>query len=279
MQRRYGFFSSSHPAALACQHNRLATLRAEPYSILAGSTKKPSKASSKPPRSPSSTSHTLAHRASTQSLLPTLSSADMALEEKRIDKWGEMLVAARKDRGGNTQDWTVPAGWWDGRAGGGGGKYRKLQRRVFKGVPDRWRRAAWGLMMERMAEEVSGRERVQSLEALQDEYRVRLRLSAVAGLELTHSLKTGVHLDAVERGRADRPRRAAHHLGARPIPHAVRAGPALALPRSARVRPPLRRHWWLLPGYGPDRRDSPVLLRARGELELPVPSRGVATKS
>ncbi|KAK4699309.1 hypothetical protein P7C70_g6952, partial [Phenoliferia sp. Uapishka_3] len=116
---------------------------------------------------------TLGHRASTSSMLPELTQNDMALETKRIDKWGEMLEVGKKDRGGNTQEWSLKRGWWDGRgkAGEATGKYRKFQRRVFKGIPDRWRRAVWGLMMEKMAEEVAGKGKVQSLEALQDEYR------------------------------------------------------------------------------------------------------------
>ncbi|KAL8287518.1 hypothetical protein RQP46_003376 [Phenoliferia psychrophenolica] len=182
---RYGFFSSSHPAALACQHNRLATLRSEPYSLLAGSNKKAAKAPVKAPASPLLATARLSHRGSTASLQPALTPVDMALETKRIDKWSDMLVVARKDRGGNAQEWTLAGGWWDGRGtASGGGKYRKFQRRVFKGVPDRWRRAVWGLMMEKMAEEVSGREHVQSLEALQDEYRAFLLIPSAEDVQI-----------------------------------------------------------------------------------------------
>lgn len=181
MSISYGFFSSSHPAALASQHNRLATLSAAPYAILAGSSKKPPKTSARIPTPPSDEPpRRLAHRSSSSSLLPTLSTADMELETKRIDKWADMLVPSTRDAGGNVMEWTVAQGWWDGRRDGTG-KYRKLQRRVFKGVPDRWRRAVWGLELEKMAEEAPGRGRVQSLEALQAEYQVRGRLlSSVA---------------------------------------------------------------------------------------------------
>lgn len=120
----------------------------------------------------------LTHRASSSSLLASnaISPEKIALETKRIDKWAAMLSVARRDSGGNAQDWTVNASWWNGRVPGGGGgqsgKYRKLQRRVFKGVPDRWRRAVWGLMMEKMTGEVAlqSRSRVPSLSELEAEY-------------------------------------------------------------------------------------------------------------
>lgn len=87
-----------------------------------------------------------------------------------------MLSVARRDSGGNAQDWTVAPSWWQGRVPGGGGgqsgKYRRLQRRVFKGIPDRWRRAVWGLMMEKMADEVAleNRTRAPTLVQLEAEY-------------------------------------------------------------------------------------------------------------
>lgn len=165
---RYGFFSQSHPAALACQHNRLATLSTAPYLTLPGS-----KRSSKAPSAPQPTPPPVdPKRMSTASLMPTLSAADIALETKRIDKWADMLSVAKRDGGGNAKDWSVGEGWWEGRQSGGGGKYRKLQRRVFKGVPDRWRRAVWGLEMERVAREGGGGGRIPSLEELESEYTV-----------------------------------------------------------------------------------------------------------
>lgn len=99
----------------------------------------------------------------------------MKLEMKRIQKWSKMLIASSKDSGGNTLEWNLVEGLWNGRSnsGGGGGKYRKFQRRVFKGVPDRWRRAVWGLEMERIARE-SQEGGYSSLEELEKEYRVRL---------------------------------------------------------------------------------------------------------
>ncbi|GAA5881086.1 hypothetical protein JCM3774_003007 [Rhodotorula dairenensis] len=185
---RYGFFSNSHPAALACQHHRLATLSSAPFSILPSLTPSRRRQSAKIPAPPPSPPpeqdsfrpdmRALTHRTSTVSLLPTTAIAPekIALETKRIDKWAAMLSVARRDSGGNAQDWTVASSWWHGRVPGGGGgqsgKYRKLQRRVFKGIPDRWRRAVWGLMMEKMADEVAleSRIRVPTLAELEAEY-------------------------------------------------------------------------------------------------------------
>lgn len=117
---------------------------------------------------------------STASLMPTLSATDIALETKRIDKWAKMLSVAKRDGGGNAKDWSVGESWWEGRKSGGGGKYRKLQRRVFKGVPDRWRRAVWGLEMERVAKEAEVGGRIPSLEELELEYTVSLASSPPA---------------------------------------------------------------------------------------------------
>ncbi|BGP00236.1 hypothetical protein NBRC10513v2_004461 [Rhodotorula toruloides] len=181
---RYGFFSQSHPAALGSQHNRLATLSASPFSTIPSlsskRTPRPSTSgttSAKPsPARPDARTHP--NRQSIVSLLPSTDIApeSTARETRRIDKWSAMLSVARRDPGGNAQDWVIASSWWSGRVPGGGGgqsgKYRKLQRRVFKGIPDRWRRAVWGLMMEKMASEVgpSGQGRLPSLDELKREY-------------------------------------------------------------------------------------------------------------
>ncbi|KAI0673794.1 RabGAP/TBC [Trametes maxima] len=57
-------------------------------------------------------------------------------ETARTAKWGRMLVAASRDPGGNTDLWGVKAG-----------KERKLRERVYKGIPDCWRSAAWEVLM------------------------------------------------------------------------------------------------------------------------------------
>lgn len=50
-----------------------------------------------------------------------------------------MLVPQKRGVGGNVERWDVRRG-----------KEAKLRSRTYKGVPDRWRRAAWDLMLARM---------------------------------------------------------------------------------------------------------------------------------
>lgn len=126
------------------------------------------------------------------SLRPSLDPVSMALESKRITKWSEMLLVASRDPGGNTQEWTVNSGWWEGRKGSSAiGKYRKFQRRVFKGVPDRWRRAVWGLEMEKFAREEleKGDGNVLSLEEIIRQYHVsfdRYKFSSDSSILIFH---------------------------------------------------------------------------------------------
>lgn len=49
-----------------------------------------------------------------------------------MEKWGRMLEPRSRDAGGNVQMWGIRAE-----------KVHKLSRRAFKGIPDRWRSAAW----------------------------------------------------------------------------------------------------------------------------------------
>ncbi|KAI0640081.1 RabGAP/TBC [Trametes polyzona] len=57
-------------------------------------------------------------------------------EAARAAKWGRMLVAASRDQGGNIDFWGVKPS-----------KERKLRERVYKGIPDCWRTAAWEVLM------------------------------------------------------------------------------------------------------------------------------------
>lgn len=53
-------------------------------------------------------------------------------ESERVEKWARMLEPRSRDVGGNIQTWGVRSA-----------KAHKLSRRAFKGIPDRWRSAAW----------------------------------------------------------------------------------------------------------------------------------------
>lgn len=175
---RYGFFSGSHPAALACQHNRLAILPSTPYLLLPSPSSpspflsffshsnNPPPSLLSPPTSPLSPRPHLARQTSTGSLFSSATPLQLSTELRRTRKWHEMLRVKQTDGGGNVVEWDVEDKWWRGK---------RFQKRVFKGVPDRWRRAVWGVEMERTAREGKGKgkERVPSLEELEEEYQVR----------------------------------------------------------------------------------------------------------
>ncbi|KAK0560017.1 hypothetical protein OC844_004021 [Tilletia horrida] len=73
-------------------------------------------------------------------------------ERIRIDKWARMLTVSKRDNGGNAMLYT-----FRNKAGisstAGTGKSKKLRRRCYKGIPDRWRSAAWLALLERRASE------------------------------------------------------------------------------------------------------------------------------
>jgi USP6 N-terminal-like protein len=48
-----------------------------------------------------------------------------------------MLVPQKREQGGNVES------WWIRR------KETKFRERIYKGIPDRWRRAAWDLLLSR----------------------------------------------------------------------------------------------------------------------------------
>ncbi|KAL5494688.1 hypothetical protein ACEPAI_149 [Sanghuangporus weigelae] len=72
------------------------------------------------------------------------------LETKRISKWARMLEAEGRDQGGNVAIWRIKPP-----------KEKKLRKRVFKGIPDAWRAAAWEVLVARWV----GRRKKESLDA------------------------------------------------------------------------------------------------------------------
>ncbi|KAJ3474710.1 hypothetical protein NLI96_g12302 [Meripilus lineatus] len=59
-------------------------------------------------------------------------------ELSRTEKWSRMLEPVVRDQGGNIQEWGIKPT-----------KERKLAERVYKGIPDRWRNAAWEVLVSR----------------------------------------------------------------------------------------------------------------------------------
>ena len=106
---RYGFFSSP-------SHDRLVLLPT--YAFL--------KPLSRISRVVTSASASAAVLSSLPSPRPPIREAE------RMEKWGRMLEPRSRDTGGNIQMWGIKAA-----------KAHKLSRRAFKGIPDRWRSAAW----------------------------------------------------------------------------------------------------------------------------------------
>ncbi|WWD18988.1 hypothetical protein CI109_103445 [Kwoniella shandongensis] len=68
-------------------------------------------------------------------------------ESERVGKWGKMMSVKNRDKGGNINE-------WEWRTDGQGAK---LPRRVYKGIPDRWRMAAWWTLAEERTREYKGK--------------------------------------------------------------------------------------------------------------------------
>ena len=61
-------------------------------------------------------------------------------EASRISKWTRMLLPQKREFGGNVEAWRLNPS-----------KESKLRERTYKGIPDRWRRAAWDLLISRFS--------------------------------------------------------------------------------------------------------------------------------
>ncbi|KAF7307247.1 Rab-GAP TBC domain-containing protein [Mycena indigotica] len=119
---RYGFFSTP-------SHDRLILLPASSFdkrlSVVRGG--------------PSSA------RPSAQSLNLVPKATPPVKENLRIEKWTKMMQAESRDQGANVQSWRVKQS-----------KQGKLRLRTYKGVPDRWRPAAWEMFMTNLSRATFG---------------------------------------------------------------------------------------------------------------------------
>ncbi|WVN90220.1 uncharacterized protein L203_105456 [Cryptococcus depauperatus CBS 7841] len=86
-------------------------------------------------------------------------------EAERVLKWGKMMKVRKRDQGGNIIEWE-----WSKD-----GQGTRLPRRVYKGIPDRWRMAAWWTLSEEQAAawKKKGKGKSPALELAQD-YRIDL---------------------------------------------------------------------------------------------------------
>ncbi|PPQ86964.1 hypothetical protein CVT25_009786 [Psilocybe cyanescens] len=114
---RYGFFSVT-------SHDRLVLLNTAPL------LKKLAHTPGGPP--------TASPNATTVNALPSVIVPPK--EASRIAKWTRMLVPQKREHGGNVETWLIRPS-----------KEAKFRERLYKGIPDRWRRAAWDLLMCRFS--------------------------------------------------------------------------------------------------------------------------------
>ncbi|KAG9077411.1 hypothetical protein FRC06_008923 [Ceratobasidium sp. 370] len=134
---RYGFFSTPAPR----HEDRLALLPAQAFRQPASTSKQPPI-----PAAPSAIPP-----------LPQISTIPPPSydprEAYRIAKWERMLLpSSTPGSGGRGSIGGGGLGWkWDPR------KVKKRTERVFKGVPDRWRSAAWGTLVEERVVRPGGR--------------------------------------------------------------------------------------------------------------------------
>lgn len=123
-------------------HDRLILLPAAP--LLKPLTHLPTAVTTSPPSAP---------------LLPSQPSSPAPPKElSRTAKWSRMLEARARDEGGNIEMWGIKQS-----------KEHKLRERVFKGIPDCWRAAAWEVLMCRFS-----RTGKVELRKLMEEYREAL---------------------------------------------------------------------------------------------------------
>ncbi|THH23130.1 hypothetical protein EUX98_g8047 [Antrodiella citrinella] len=124
---RYGFFVTP-------SHDRLLLVPAAPLlKPLTRLTTAPTNAAASPPQL----------RAQPQ--LPRSSK-----EPARTLKWNRMLEARSRDEGGNVEEWGIRPS-----------KEAKHRKRVYKGIPDCWRSAAWSVLMNQFTK--SGKRRLREL--------------------------------------------------------------------------------------------------------------------
>ncbi|KAK4688988.1 hypothetical protein P7C73_g1125, partial [Tremellales sp. Uapishka_1] len=100
---------------------------------------------------------------------PTLSAGEEGRqkrkEDERVSKWEKMMSVKKRDQGGNVSEWK-----WAQNVDG-----KRLDRRIYKGIPDRWRMAAWWTLAESKADGMS-KGKKKAAEELGQDYRHSLDL-------------------------------------------------------------------------------------------------------
>ncbi|WVQ81932.1 hypothetical protein IAT38_004059 [Cryptococcus sp. DSM 104549] len=82
-------------------------------------------------------------------------------ESERVGKWEKMMKVQKRDTGGNIVEWG-----WDKD-----GQGTKLNKRVYKGIPDRWRMAAWWTLAQEQSRSWRGKGKgKRTAQELSDDY-------------------------------------------------------------------------------------------------------------
>lgn len=120
-------------------------------------------------------------------------------EEERVSKWMKMMSVAERDKGGNITAWK-----WS--AHGDGAKHPT---RVYKGVPDRWRMAAWWTMAESRSSKAG---RQPSHQALEAEYLARKEAPSTSDVQIDLDVPRTISGHALFRTRFGHGQRALFHV-------------------------------------------------------------------
>lgn len=123
-------------------------------------------------------------------------------EAERVGKWMAMMSVAARDEGRNVIGWR-----WSSTEGG------KHTTRVWKGIPDRWRMAAWWTLSEAAADRARRNgERVPVHDALEADYNVRKDLPSANDVQIDLDVPRTISGHALFRTRFGHGQRALFHV-------------------------------------------------------------------
>ncbi|WWC71665.1 uncharacterized protein I206_105623 [Kwoniella pini CBS 10737] len=97
-------------------------------------------------------------------------------EFNRVDKWSRMMSIKRRDSGGNILEWDWSSRLMERR--------EKLNRRVYKGIPDRWRMAAWWTLAQEQTDKKGKGKANKSVEDLERDYQNTLDLPSTFDVQI-----------------------------------------------------------------------------------------------
>lgn len=120
-------------------------------------------------------------------------------ETERVMKWMDMMSVAQRDTGANITGWK-----WS--AHGDGAKHPT---RIYKGIPDRWRMAAWWTLVEGRSAQAG---RQPSHESLEAEYVARKEAPSTSDVQIDLDVPRTISGHALFRTRFGMGQRALFHV-------------------------------------------------------------------